>query len=229
MLNNEASDEAAQRGTRRTLVRVLETMMRLAHPIMPFITEEIWQKVAPLAGKQTPTIMREPYPKSQPENINETVESEIEWVMAFILGIRKVKGEMNIAPGRQVPVILTSVSEQDQQRLSANEQYLKAVGKVASVAISEQTDIPDAAMTLLGEMQIHIPLEGLIDKEAEVARLTKSIGKIDKEITRLQGKVNNPGFYNKAPEAVVNKEREKLAVSESAKEELAAQLAKLSR
>ena len=97
------------------------------------------------------------------------------------------------------------------------------------MVVSEHTDIPDAAMTLLGEMQIYIPLEGLIDKQAEIARLNKSIDKVHQEISRLQGKVNNPGFYTKAPEAVVNKEREKLAASESAKEELIAQLNKLSQ
>ena len=228
VLNNESSSELALRGTRRTLVWVLETMMRLAHPIMPFITEEIWQKVAPLAGKEGATIMRQPYPICQDEKINEAAEQEIEWVMAFILGIRKIKGEMNIAPGRQVPVILTNTSESDKLRLETGEQYLRFLAKTKSIQISEDSDIPDASMALLGDMCIYIPLEGLIDKQAEISRLDKAITKIGAEISRLETKINNPGFYNKAPEAVVEKEREKLTNANNAKDELVAQRGKLS-
>ena len=211
VLNDDNSTEASLRGTRRTLVRVLETMMRLAHPIMPFITEEIWQKVATLAGKEGETIMRQQYPVQQAEKIDPEAEAEIEWVMQFILGIRKIKGEMNIAPGKKVPVLLANMSNGDESMLAKNHQTIGFLGKAESLKqLAPDEDKPEAAMALLGEMNILIPLEGLIDKAAEISRLQKAIENMQKEIKRLEGKVSNPNFTDKAPADVVAKEREKL-------------------
>ena len=229
VLNNESSDPEALRGTRQTLVRVLETMMRLAHPIMPFITEEIWQKVAGLVGKDGETIMRQPYPVSEPDRIDEEAEAEIQWVMDFVLGIRKIKGEMNIAPGKRVPVLLSEASERDRALVQSARPYLDSLGKVESVDFLRADDVaPEAATTLLGQMNILIPLEGLIDREAEVSRLQKSIDRLDQEIKRLSGKVNNPGFTGKAPPEVVEKERQKLAEAERSHADLTSQLQRLS-
>ncbi len=225
VLNNPASSTDQLRGTRRTLVRVLETIMRLAHPIMPFITEEIWQKLAPLAGRERNTVMLAPYPRPEEERIDVAAEAEIGWVMQFILGIRKVKGEMNVAPGKRVPVLLQNASAEDLRILKASQAYLDAVGRVASVAIlPDGADKPESAMTLLGDMAILIPLEGLIDKGAEIGRLKKAIDKLDKDIDRIEAKVNNPGFTGNAPAAVVEKERQKLEDQVRAREELQGQL-----
>jgi len=229
VLNNEHSGEMALRGTRRTLVRVLETMMRLAHPVMPFITEEIWQKIAPLAGKDGETIMRQPYPIQQVEKIDNDAEAEIEWVMQFILGVRKIKGEQNIAPGKKVPVLLTNASTLDQDLVNSSRQYLDFLGKTESIEIvGEGAEKPESAMTRLGEMSILIPLEGLIDKGAEIIRLQKQIDNTQKELDRISAKVNNPGFVAKAPSDVVEKEKQKLQDRMHAIDDLKKQLSALS-
>ncbi|MGI9316601.1 MAG: valine--tRNA ligase [bacterium] len=228
VLNNEGSSIEELRGTRRTLVRVLETMMRLAHPIMPFITEEIWQKVAPLAGKSGETIMLQPYPESEQSKIDPAAEKEMEWVMQFVLGVRKIKGEMNIAPGKQVSVLLANTSSADENILASNRNYIKFLGKTETIEIlSNQDDPPESAMTLLGEMRILIPLQGLIDKDAEISRLNKALEKMDAEIHRLEAKINNPGFAGNAPPEVVEKERYKLTESMRAKDEIAGQINRL--
>lgn len=211
VLNNESSDEKALRGTRQTLVRVLETMMRLAHPIMPFITEEIWQRIAPLAAIEGETIMLRPYPQPESEKIDTAAEAEIEWVMGFLLGIRTIKGEQNIAPSKHVPILLADVSKKNIETLGKNRDYIDVLGRVESIKIlSADDEAPEAAMARLGEMSILIPLEGLIDKQAEVARLTKSAASVEKEIARLKAKVDNPNFSSKAPKHVVEKERGRL-------------------
>jgi len=216
------------RGTRRTLIRVLETMMRLVHPIMPFITEEIWQKMSALAGKQGKTIMLQPYPECEPNKIDLSAEAEVDWVMQFVLGVRKIKGEMNIAPGKRVPILLSNVSKTDRTMLKANRHYVEFLGKAASVEIlPEGQEKPESAMTLLGEMNILIPLEGLIDKQAEISRLDKALKKTNLDVDRLEAKIGNPGFAGKAPPEVVEKERQKLTDSIRVKEELESQIKQL--
>ena len=228
VLNDAASSESALRGTRRTLVRVLETMMRLAHPIMPFITEEIWQRLAPLAGKEGETIMLQPYPRSEQEKIDPEAEAEINWVMQFILGIRNIKGEQNIAPGKAVPVLLANAGEHDLKMLESSRAYLDFLAKTESVDIlGSDADKPASAMALLGEMNILIPLEGLIDKEAEIARLEKAVSAAEKEIKRLEAKIGNPGFTSKAPAQVIEKEKAKLEKSKKQAQELNEQLQQL--
>ena len=155
--------------------------MRLAHPIMPFITEEIWQKLAGLAGREGETIMLARFPEPEAERIDPAAEAEIEWVMRFILGIRKIKGEMNIAPGKRVPILLQNATPADLRILKASQTYLDAVGRVESVAILPGgAEKPESAMALLGDMAILIPLEGLIDKAAEIIRLQRAIERLDR-------------------------------------------------
>ena len=228
VLNNDQSSEAAKRGTRRTLVQVLETVLRLTHPIMPFITEEIWQKAAPLAGKQGDTIMLQPFPEADDNLVDAEAVAEMEWVKQFILGIRKIKGEMNIAPGKPVPVLLANANEQDRTWATAARLYLDFLAKTESLEfLAEGEQGPESALTLVGEMKVLIPLSGLIDKAAEIARLEKEIDKQRKEADRIKGKLSNPNFVDKAPEAVVAKEREKLENSESALAKLEEQLTKI--
>ncbi len=212
VLNDDAASEAAKRGTRRTLVRVLETILRLAHPIMPFITEELWQAVAPLAGKSGDTIMRQPFPEPDDARIDEAAIEELEWVKQFIMGVRRIRSEMDIAPARQVPVLLTGGTLDDRERAENNRGFLTQLARLESIDwLEDESEAPESAIALVGEMKVHIPLAGLIDKDAEIERLDREIGKLEKEIAKCNGKLGNDNFVNKAPEAVVNQERERLA------------------
>ncbi len=222
------SSEAAKRGTRKTLVRVLETILRLLHPIIPFITEEAWQAVAPLAGKQGETIMLAPYPQADESKIDFDAMAELEWVKTFIIGVRKIRSEMDIAPGKPLPVFLDGLSPQDKQWLDNNQQYLLSLAKLSSIEVLDpNATAPESAVALVGEMKVLIPIAGLIDKDAELARLSKEVGKLQNEIKRLSGKLSNQGFVAKAPEAVVAKEREKLAGYQTALTNLETQYEKI--
>ena len=215
-----------KKGTRRTLIRVLETILRLAHPMMPFITEEIWQRVKALAGKTGDTIMLQPYPAADLGKVDETAVDSIEWLKEVILGIRNIRGEMNIAPGKRIPVLFKNGSENDRRELDANRQFLMRLANLESanwLELGEKS--PAAATALAGDMEILVPMAGLIDKQAELARLTKELEKLDKEAQRVRGKLGNAGFVDKAPEAVVQKEKDKLADIESTLTKLAAQRA----
>ncbi len=224
VLNSNDSSEEQKRAARHTLVNALETLLRITHPIMPFITEEIWQQVKTLAGVSGETIMLQPYPQVDENLRDAAAEEEMRWVMDFIQGIRKIKGEMNIAPGKPVPVLLENASEQDQNRLHSNRPYLDFLARTASVDIlPPDQQAPEAAMALVGEMKLLIPLADLIDKEAELKRLEKELAKLQSEMERAEKKLSNPGFTDKAPEAVVQKEREKLDAVRSAAANLAEQ------
>ncbi len=211
VLNDPAADAAALRGTRRTLVEVLETLLRLAHPLMPFITEEIWQRVAPLADAQGDTIMLQPYPVYDEARVDQAALAEMAWVQQFILGVRKIRSGMNIAPGKPLPALLQGGGAQDQAWLQANELFLKSLARLESITWldAEQTS-PESATALVGEMKILIPMAGLIDKDAELARLGKEIEKLEKDLPRIEAKLQNPSFVERAPAAVVDKERQRL-------------------
>ncbi|MDH5592725.1 MAG: class I tRNA ligase family protein, partial [Gammaproteobacteria bacterium] len=219
VLNNDNASDAAKRGTRRTLVRVLETVLRLTHPFMPFITEEIWQTVAPLAGKLGSTIMSQPYPVADDHKVDATAVADMEWMMEFITGVRSIRSQMNIPPKKQLPVLLKDAVEQDQTRLETNREFLSRLANLESIELL-QGDAPAAATALVGKMEILIPLEGLIDKEAEIQRLDKEIAKLDKVIKQSSGKLSNEGYIAKAPADVVQKERDKLAEMEQALSQL---------
>jgi len=228
VLNNDDTPAEIKAGTRRTLVRVLEAAMRLAHPVMPFITEEIWHKVAPLAGKQADTIMLQAFPVAQADMINPQAEAGIKWVQDFILGIRKIRGEMDIAPGKLLDVYLANASESDKAALETHLNLLKFVGRVSGVTVvDDEGAAPESAVFLIGELKVLIPLAGLIDKGAELARLTREIEKASANIQRTQGKLSNANFTDKAPPAVVDKEREKLLAGEQLIENLNEQLLKI--
>jgi len=223
----QSDDEALQRGTRKTLLTVLESILRLAHPIMPFITEEIWQRVAPLAGiiarkgdaasqpgtdAAAETIMLQPYPVADDAQIDNNAIAETNWVMNFILGVRRIRGEMNIAPSKPLPVLLQDGSDADRQSLADNRIYLQKLGRLESITwLNSDETAPESAMALVGDMKILIPMAGLIDKEAELARLEKEIQKIHNDLPRVEGKLNNPAFVDKAPPEVIDKEKAKLA------------------
>jgi valyl-tRNA synthetase len=228
ILNSDDASEAAKRGTRQTLVQVLEQLLRLAHPIIPFISEEIWQRVAPLAGVSGESISLQPYPVVDALRIDAQAVEEMEWVMQFILGIRKIKGEMNISPGKMVPVLLANTTADDRQRVADNRAYLDFLARTESIGIlSTGDEAPESATALVGEMQVLIPMAGLIDVEAERQRLKKEISRLSGDRERTEKKLLNPNFVDKAPEAVVQKERDKLEESKTALANLQQQLEKL--
>ncbi|MEJ2309950.1 MAG: valine--tRNA ligase [Gammaproteobacteria bacterium] len=245
VLNDDNASDAAKRGTRKTLVTVLESLLRLAHPVIPFITEEIWQNAAPLAGVtgdatqesandaegRAPvamTIMTQPYPLFDEALVNTFAEDEMQWVMDFILGIRKIKGEMNISPGKRVPVLLSHCTPIDEQRAIDHRAYLDFLARTESITVLSEDDAePESAIALVGDMRVLIPMAGLIDKEAEIKRLGKEIARYEGEIERTGKKLSNANFVDKAPEAVVQKERDKLADAEKALANLRGQLEKI--
>ncbi len=205
------------RGTRRTLVRVLEVALRLAHPFMPFITEEIWQRIAPLAGIEGKTIMLQPWPVANESRIDAAAEGDIEWLKELMVGLRNIRAEMNIGPGKPLPLFLKNANADDQRRLQENEALLKKLAKVESFTVlSDAEEAPLSATALVGDLQVLVPMAGLIDKDAELARLNKEIQRLQGEVARVGGKLSNAAFVDKAPPAVIEKERAKLAESEQA-------------
>ncbi len=217
VLWDESASAAQKRGTRRTLIRVLETTLRLAHPLMPFITEEIWQKVKTLAGVTGDTIMQAPYPVADAAKIDQQAIADIEWVKQVIIGVRTIRAEMNIPPSTQLPLYFAQGSAQDKQRLDSNQRFLRKLGNLDAVHwLDADQQAPMAATALVGQMEILVPMADFIDTQAELARLDKEIAKYHKEVARLQGKLGNKNFIAKAPGEVVEKEKEKLSAAESA-------------
>ncbi|MFO4641982.1 valine--tRNA ligase [Vibrio cholerae] len=205
--------EAQQRATRRTLITVLEKTLRLAHPVIPYITETIWQSVKPLVdGVEGDTIMLQALPQYDAANFNQEALDDIEWVKAFITSIRNLRAEYDINPGKPLEVMLKAANEQDAARIEANKPVLVSLAKLESIRVlADGEATPACATALVGKSELMIPMAGLIDKDAELDRLAKEIAKTQGEIARIEGKLGNKGFVAKAPEAVITKEREKLA------------------
>ncbi|WP_100640414.1 valine--tRNA ligase [Marinobacter salexigens] len=210
-LSDDSGSAEAKRGTRRTLVRVLETVLRLAHPFMPFITEEIWQRIAPLAGKSGDSIMQQPFPQVDPAKHDAKAVEDIEWLKGVIVAVRNIRGEMNISPAKKIPVLFRGNSAEGQRRMNENRQFLSSLAKLESLEWFEGDNAPMSATQLVGDMEVLVPMAGLIDKDAELKRLDKELERLNKEIARLEGKLNNEKFTAKAPAEVVAKEQEKLA------------------
>jgi len=228
VLFSDITPEKSKRGTRKTLAVVLENLLRLLHPIMPFITEEIWQQVSPLTGKKAPSIMTQPYPISDSNKIDTSAEADIEWLKTLVMGIRRIRSEMNIAPGKMVPLMLENWSEQDKFRFERNTVFISQLAKLETISwLSASDTAPEAATALAGEMRILIPLANLIDKDAEIERLTKEITKLKTNLEKTQARLNNPGFADKAPVKVVEQARLQAKKQEQAISALNEQLRKI--
>ena len=207
-LTNERAGEARRRGTRRTLVRVLEALLRLAHPLIPFITEEIWQRVAGAAGREGETIMHQPYPVPDPARIDREALRDMQWVQEFIRTVRRIRGEMNIRPSLRIPVLAQNANPRERALVDAHRRYLDSGGGLAGIDfLVEGETAPQAATALLGGMKLLIPLAGLIDIEAERIRLGREIERQARELKRSEGKLENTQFVAKAPSEVVARER----------------------
>ena len=221
VLWDDNASPAAKRGTRRTLLQVLESLLRLLHPFMPFITEEIWQTVGPLTGKTGATIMLEPYPQSEEKGVDSVANADIEWLKGVIVGIRNIRGEMNIPPGKALPILLRNGDQRDRRRLEENSRFLKKLAKLEDISwLSEGEENPVAATSLVGELEILVPMAGLIDRDAELQRLAREIEKLEKDLARIKGKLGNASFVDKAPAAVVAREQEKMEAQQQALETL---------
>jgi valyl-tRNA synthetase len=220
VLWDENGDPQLQKGTRRTLVRVLEATLRLAHPMLPFITEEIWQNIAPLAGIELnpagDTIMLQPYPEANSSQVDQDALADIEWLKAVIIGVRNIRGEMNISPAKALPIFMTKGGDNDQRRMQDNHQFLSKLANLESITwLDNPEDAPLSATALAGDLEILVPMAGIIDVDAELARLDREIEKNTLEAKKLSGKLSNAKFVDNAPAEVVAKERQKLNDFES--------------
>jgi valyl-tRNA synthetase len=217
----QGADPASQRGTRRTLVRVLETILRLAHPLIPFITEELWQMIAPLAGKTGASIMLARYPESDPARIDSTAEENIRSLKEMISACRNLRGEMGVSPATQVPLIATG----NETQLRAGFPYLKALARLSDIAIVPVLPAADAPVAVCGETRLMLKIE--VDAAAESERLSKEIARHEAEIGRANAKLSSASFVDRAPPAVVAQERERLEKFTGLAEKLKSQLANL--
>ncbi|MCC7412542.1 MAG: valine--tRNA ligase [Gammaproteobacteria bacterium] len=223
VLNDPAADELRKAGTRAALVQNLETVLRLAHPLMPFITEEIWQRVAPLARASGETISLAAYPHTVAHHRDEQAVVQFGWLQQFVLGVRRIRAEMDIAPGRALPLLVRGGSPAERDWLEHNRAELTALARLSAITAHEAGEPPEAATALAGDMTLLVPLADLIDPVAECARLDKEIEKLDAELLRVRGKLANENFVSRAPAEVVARERARLLQIEDAHSRLGAQ------
>ncbi len=221
----QAGDDATRSATRHTLASVLEATLRLLHPLMPFITEEIWTRVAPLAGVTGESIMLADYPISADWIADSEAEREIGWLQQFVLGVRQIRGEMNIAPGRPLPVLLQEATAEDLDLLHRHQTYLKSLANIESLRVLAADEAPPPAATaLLGTTRLLVPMAGLIDVGKELARLEKQRDRLHTDLGKTRAKLDNPRFVENAPAEVVEKERERAGSMAAAIERLQAQM-----
>lgn len=228
IMQNEQALQAMKRGTRRTLIHVLDQILKLLHPLMPFITEEIWQRTTKLTSENGPSIMLSAYPTVDETFINLTIEEELDWVKSVIQAIRTVRSEMSIFPSKLIPLSVRNITPVLKKRMEKYKPTIMALSKVQEIQyLQPNKPVPLSATAVLGEIELMIPMADLIDKTAELIRLSKELAKLDKDITLAQSKLNNPAFADKAPPEIIAKEQEKLAQSQQAREKLLEQQARI--
>lgn len=229
IIYSEQCTDTQKAQARYTLLYVLDNIVRLLHPLMPFISETIWQQIKTPLGNTGETIMLQAYPAKDSGLIQLDAEENVAWLKEIVIGIRTIRSEMNVSPAKAVPLFVANGSKQDQQRLNANHDYLTALAKLSAITwLDKDQEAPVAATALIGDMELLIPLAGLIDKEAELARLAKEVAKLEGEIKRFEGKLNNPNFVDRAPADVVASEKQKLLECQKQLEQFKQQVVKIS-
>lgn len=222
VLYDDEALPALKRGTRRTLIHVLDQILKLLHPLMPFITEEIWQRLNKYTSENAESIMLSQYPEVDETLIHETVEQEIEWIKKIIHSVRTIRSEMGVPPSKRIVLYFRNATSEAKERMQKYLPLLKSLSKVSDISFIEaENEAPVSASAIIGELELLIPMAGLIDKEAELSRLDKEIKKLDKEASQAEGKLNNPKFTENAPEDIIKKEQGKLEQAQLAKEKLA--------
>ncbi|WP_261653543.1 valine--tRNA ligase [Erwinia mallotivora] len=218
--------EAELRGTRNTLVDVLEALLRLAHPIIPFITETIWQRVKALKNIQAETIMLQPMPAYDAASVDEAALSDTEWLKQAIVAVRNIRAEMNLSPAKPLDVLLRGATDTVVNRVTANHSFLKSLARLESITCLAADDKGPVSVTkIIDGAELLIPMAGLVDKTAELERLAKEVAKLEVEISKIESKLSNEGFVSRAPADVVAKERERMSGLEQAKAKLIEQQA----
>jgi valyl-tRNA synthetase len=217
----QSGSEAQQRGTRRTLVRVLEAILRLAHPFIPFITEELWQKTAPLAGKAGESVMLAPYPEAQVDKIDRVAEAEVAELKRLTDACRNLRGQMNLPPGQRIPLLAVG----DPARLGLFFPYMRALARLSEATVVDALPDTEAPTAMVGDSRLMLHIK--VDVTEELARLEKESARIAGEIAKARTKLGNPGFVERAPAAVVAQEKERLASFEATLNQLRGQLEKL--
>jgi valyl-tRNA synthetase len=230
VLQSDAASEAAKRGTRLTLINTLEVLLRAMHPLAPFISEEIWQRVRVIAGASGETIMRAEFPRAESIITDRQAEPEMRWVMDFILGVRQIHGEMDIPLARKFDVLLQNASARDLEYLGRNLHYLVRLGGVEPPrALKKGETAPIAAVALLGNLEILVPMKGLIDPAAELERLAKRLRKAEVDMSKLEAKLGNSQFAKNAPPEIVAKDQQRLEELRTEIGQLSAQTARVSK
>ena len=230
-LNSQRASEEAKNGTRLTLLEILESLLRLAHPFMPFITEELWQRVAGKTGianvEAGDSIMTQPYPEVDEGLIDDDVLKEVAWLKEFVLGVRRVRAEMDISPGKKLRVVVDGGDEKEKEWLRQNVRYLVAIARLESVGVLRSGTAPESATALAGNTTLLIPLEDIIDPVAEKERLMKELEKLGKESEIAEKKLANPSFVERAPSDVVQKAQDRLDEILKARARLEEQLTRI--
>jgi valyl-tRNA synthetase len=228
ILNDDDVSEAVKRGARETLAAVLGALLKLLHPIIPFVTEELWLGLCARRGKTSETVMLEAYPAPGDFAADPKAEEEIEWLKAFIVGVRQIRGENNLSPRSPLPIRLEAASPLDRERVDAHRLYIDRLARVESIEWVEPGETPRGVATaLLGKMRILIPLAGLIDVGQEIDRLTKQIGKLLRDLEQTERKLGNEKFVDNAPAEIVARERERATEIAQRRAQLESQLEKL--
>ncbi|WP_428102755.1 valine--tRNA ligase [Candidatus Rariloculus sp.] len=208
ILTGDDANPAEQRAARATLAEVLGGLCKLLHPLIPFITEELWLQLCARTGIESDTVMLERMPEADSFAADAGAEAEMTWIQGFIVGVRQIRGEMNISRVLTLPVRLAGAAASDRQRLVEHESYLQRLAGIGTIeSVDSDEDAPGSATALLGEMRILVPLAGLIDVEAERKRLSKQLDRVRSDVDKARRKLANPNFVDKAPPDIVARER----------------------
>lgn len=221
VLYAKEGSRAMKRGTRRTLIHVLDQILKLLHPVMPFITEEIWQRTNKLCSQTGDSIMVASYPVVHENFINPALEEEVHWLQTVIQSIRTIRSEMSISPAKSVTLLIKNASSEELTWLKKYHEILIALCKISKITTLDSTEaVPPSAASVIGNLELLIPMAGVIDKDAELSRLAKELAKVEKDIAHIEGKLTNPQFAERAPDEIIDKEKEKLSQARLTQEKI---------